>query len=240
MKSATSYYQESFKSLKNGLGKFVLGLVSVYLLVSPIVIAYELAIVEGKGNPSLILIALCLYLVGMFFLSPFYLYGPYAMANELVKTGQTKVSTVFEAKNNYLKILGTLFLKGLYTLGWTLLLIVPGMIKSFSYSMTYFIIRENPEMGSDEAIEKSMKMMDGHKGELFVTLLLYGLLFLVVYIIFMVLMFVFACINQVLVVIPVILMLLSIVVMMSVLYTVMAHFYDDLKAQENPSQVELE
>ena len=123
----------------------------------------------------------------MFFLSPFYLYGPYAMANELVITRQTKVSTVFEARNNYLKVLGTLFLKGIYTLGWTLLLIVPGIIKSFSYSMTYFIIRENPEMGSDEAIEKSMKMMDGHKGELFVTLLLYGLLFLVVYFIFMVL-----------------------------------------------------
>jgi uncharacterized membrane protein len=54
-----------------------------------------------------------------------------------------------------------------YTLLWTLLFIIPGIIKSLSYAMTPFVLRDNPEMKNNEAIELSMKMMDGHKGDLF-------------------------------------------------------------------------
>ena len=54
-----------------------------------------------------------------------------------------------------------------YTFLWTLLLIVPGIIKALSYSMTSFVLYDNPEMKNNEAIELSMKMMDGHKTALF-------------------------------------------------------------------------
>jgi uncharacterized membrane protein len=50
---------------------------------------------------------------------------------------------------------------------WTLLFIVPGIIKSFSYSMAYFILKDNPDIGANEAITRSRKMMAGHKGKLF-------------------------------------------------------------------------
>lgn len=60
------------------------------------------------------------------------------------------------------------FLRGLYTFLWALLFIIPGIIKSLSYSMTPFIMAENPDMTASEAIEASKQMMDGHKGELFV------------------------------------------------------------------------
>jgi len=50
---------------------------------------------------------------------------------------------------------------------WTLLLIVPGIIKSFSYSMAYFILRDNPGIGALEAITQSRKMMVGYKWKLF-------------------------------------------------------------------------
>ena len=56
----------------------------------------------------------------------------------------------------------------LYTLFWGLLLIIPGIIKSLAYSMTYFISKDHPEYSIDECIEASKRMMDGHKGELFV------------------------------------------------------------------------
>lgn len=59
-------------------------------------------------------------------------------------------------------------LVALYTFLWGLLFIIPGIIKSYAYSMTPFIAAENPELGSDECIERSMKMMYGHKWELFV------------------------------------------------------------------------
>lgn len=59
------------------------------------------------------------------------------------------------------------FLRGLYTFLWSLLFIIPGIIKSYSYAMTPFIMAENPDMSAKEAIAASQQMMDGHKGELF-------------------------------------------------------------------------
>lgn len=59
------------------------------------------------------------------------------------------------------------FLRGLYVFLWSLLLIVPGIIKSYSYAMTPFIMAENPDMTANEAISASKVLMAGHKGELF-------------------------------------------------------------------------
>ena len=59
------------------------------------------------------------------------------------------------------------FLTGLYIGLWTLLLVIPGIVKSFSYAMTPFILSENPEMSANDAISASKEMMDGHKWDLF-------------------------------------------------------------------------
>lgn len=59
------------------------------------------------------------------------------------------------------------FLRSLYTSLWSLLFIIPGIVKSYAYAMTPFIMAENPEMTANEAITASKEMMDGHKGELF-------------------------------------------------------------------------
>ena len=58
-------------------------------------------------------------------------------------------------------------LRGLYTFLWSLLFIIPGIIKSLSYSMTPFIMAEHPELTPSEAISYSQELMDGHKGDLF-------------------------------------------------------------------------
>ena len=50
---------------------------------------------------------------------------------------------------------------------WSLLLIVPGIIKSLSYSMSFFILRDNPGMKAMDAINASKKMMQGYKMKLF-------------------------------------------------------------------------
>ena len=55
---------------------------------------------------------------------------------------------------------------------WTLLLIIPGIIKIFSYSQTSFIIKDKLDSGqqisANEAITESRKLMDGHKAEYFI------------------------------------------------------------------------
>ena len=59
------------------------------------------------------------------------------------------------------------FLMGLYTLLWTLLFIIPGLIKTYSYAMTPYILAENPGMTATDAITESRRIMDGNKWRLF-------------------------------------------------------------------------
>lgn len=82
---------------------------------------------------------------------------------------QTEVSRVLWGfKNNYMGIVKTQFLRQLYIFGWSLLFIIPGIIKSLSYSMIPYLLAENPSLSKDRAFEISMQMMDGHKMDLFV------------------------------------------------------------------------
>ena len=60
------------------------------------------------------------------------------------------------------------FLRGLYVTLWSLLFVIPGIIKSYAYAMTPFIMAENPEMSANDAITASRELMDGHKGDLFI------------------------------------------------------------------------
>jgi uncharacterized membrane protein len=77
------------------------------------------------------------------------------------------VSRMFDGYKDFSRIFTTVLLTQIYILLWILLFIIPGIIKSLSYAMTPFVLRDNPEMKNNAAIELSMKMMDGHKGELF-------------------------------------------------------------------------
>jgi uncharacterized membrane protein len=59
------------------------------------------------------------------------------------------------------------FLTLLFIILWSCLLIIPGIIKSLSYSMAYYIVLDNPHMNALDAITASQKMMKGYKGKLF-------------------------------------------------------------------------
>ena len=59
------------------------------------------------------------------------------------------------------------FLMGLYTILWSLLFVIPGLIKQYSYAMTPYILAEHPEMTANEAITRSREIMDGNKFRLF-------------------------------------------------------------------------
>lgn len=61
----------------------------------------------------------------------------------------------------------TLLLRNIYIALWSLLLFVPGIVKSYSYSQTEFILHDNPDCKYDEAICRSMALMNGHKMDLF-------------------------------------------------------------------------
>jgi uncharacterized membrane protein len=59
------------------------------------------------------------------------------------------------------------FLEFIFLLLWSCLLLIPGIIKYYSYSMAFYILHDNPGISVTEAITRSRKMMLGYKGKLF-------------------------------------------------------------------------
>jgi len=74
---------------------------------------------------------------------------------------------LFDGFSQYVRITLAELLKGIYVLLWLFLFIIPGFVKSYSYAMTEFILKDNPEISGEDAICLSMKMMQGHKMQLF-------------------------------------------------------------------------
>jgi uncharacterized membrane protein len=95
--------------------------------------------------------------------------GYIAVILSLVRTKTAKIETMFSAitENFGTRFVSTL-LVFVYTFLWSLLFIIPGIVKSLSYSMTNFILLDRPELSATEAINESRRMMNGHKMELFV------------------------------------------------------------------------
>ena len=89
------------------------------------------------------------------------------------RTGELPLEKIFSAFNStyYLKSIGVTLLSTIYTFLWCLLFIIPGIIKGLSYAMAPFIIAEDPSLSGEEAICRSMEMMEGHKMALFLIVL---------------------------------------------------------------------
>lgn len=84
------------------------------------------------------------------------------------RTGvDVKIGDMFVGFNDYGRVFVTILLQTLYIVLWSLLLVVPGIIKAISYSQTIYILKDNPELKFNGAIERSMAMMEGHKMEAF-------------------------------------------------------------------------
>lgn len=64
---------------------------------------------------------------------------------------------------HYLNIVKIMFLKGLYETLWTLLLIIPGIYKSYEYYMIPYLLAENPGMDCRDAFRLSKEMMHGNR-----------------------------------------------------------------------------
>jgi uncharacterized membrane protein len=77
------------------------------------------------------------------------------------------VEDLFGGFQRFAASLVLFLLEALFIFLWSLLFIVPGIIKSLSYSMAFFILRDNPDMKGSEAITASRNLMNGHKMRLF-------------------------------------------------------------------------
>jgi uncharacterized membrane protein len=74
----------------------------------------------------------------------------------------------FGFSHSYINIVKIMFLKNLYTFLWSLLLVIPGIVKAYEYRMIPYILAEHPDIDSREAFAVSRQMMTGNKWDAFV------------------------------------------------------------------------
>lgn len=85
----------------------------------------------------------------------------------LARAQNPEVGLMFRGFNQFGTALGAYLLIALFTCLWTLLLIIPGIIAAYRYSMTFYILADHPELGPLQAITRSKEMMRGNKLKLF-------------------------------------------------------------------------
>jgi uncharacterized membrane protein len=101
-----------------------------------------------------------------------FLAGPFALgisvfALSISRGKEARLEQMFDGFRYYWKTVGSYMLLVIYIFLWTLLFIIPGIIAAFSYSMTFYILADDPSLKPQEALDKSRMMMDGYKWKLF-------------------------------------------------------------------------
>ncbi|MES9730668.1 DUF975 family protein [Bacillus sp. AP50] len=146
--------------------------VGATLLISILITAFDFSVDWGfslifgwqKTNGSISMNILTFFVTGPLTL------GGYYLGLNILREKQASIGNVFiwfsEGKR-FLKSFLLYLLVNLYLFLWTLLFIIPGIIKSFSYAMTYFILNDHPEYTANQAITESRHMMNGHKMDYF-------------------------------------------------------------------------
>ena len=80
---------------------------------------------------------------------------------------EAKLEQIFDGFKFFSTALVTYLLLLLYVILWMLLLIVPGIIAALSYSMSFYILADDPSLKPKDVLERSKKMMEGYKAKLF-------------------------------------------------------------------------
>lgn len=86
---------------------------------------------------------------------------------DLIDHNEVELGHLFRYFPHWKNAICTSLLKGIYVFLWSLLLFIPGIIASYSYVMTDYILAEHPELTANEAIALSKDMMDGNRWRLF-------------------------------------------------------------------------
>lgn len=93
--------------------------------------------------------------------------GLTSQALTVVRGGAPSVNDIFSGFKNFANAFLANLINSILIALWTLLLIIPGIIKTYSYSMTYYIMCDDPSISANEARKKSMELMRGNKWRLF-------------------------------------------------------------------------
>ena len=140
---------------------------------------------SGKWGPAIL--ATLLYLVltagisfipGIGTIGSLIITGPLSLGIatfflRMVQGDDSPPTSIFDGFQNFGTALAAYLLSSVLILLWALLLIIPGIIAGLSYSQTFYILSEEPQLSAMDAINKSKAMMEGHKMRLFLLCLVF-------------------------------------------------------------------
>jgi len=160
--------------IKEKSKKQIRGHIGMFFLINLIVVA--LAVVGNViGYIPFIGVALSLLAsIGMFLFYPFIAFNLMRIYWNFATRGKDpKPKNLFKDDFGQMwwKAWGLYIEIGFFTMLWSFLLIVPGIIKAISYSAAPYILASNPEISAPEAVRQSKKIMKGHKADFFVMVL---------------------------------------------------------------------
>ena len=107
-----------------------------------------------------------LAVVGIVISGPF-IYSLHFISKKVYHAREVKIDNLFDGFKVFTKTLVIYLLNTIFVTLWSLLFIIPGIIKYYAYSMAYYVSIDNPDMTADECITESRKIMDGNKMRLF-------------------------------------------------------------------------
>jgi len=98
--------------------------------------------------------------------------GPFALGFagfflKRIRGEQISIENIFDGFKRFFTSFLLMFFTALFIFLWSMLLIIPGIVKAFGYSMAFYIMYDNPEIKPREALKKSQIMMKGYKWKLF-------------------------------------------------------------------------
>jgi uncharacterized membrane protein len=102
------------------------------------------------------------------FLSPVITIGLMTFFLKISRNKKVEIGTLFSKFSLFWKVIGLNFMVGLFSTLWSLLLIIPGIIASLSYSMVFYILIDNPEIKILEAIKESKRITNGYKMDILI------------------------------------------------------------------------
>ena len=106
--------------------------------------------------------------IGQIAISALFTFGIISFCLKLSRNEEVTYRELFSKTSLCLFFILVTLLMGIFVTLWSFLLIIPGIIATYAYRMTYYVKLDNPNMGALEAISKSKEIMRGHKLDLFI------------------------------------------------------------------------
>lgn len=148
--NAKYFRNKAWETLKGNWG-IAIGLYLLYMLIVGVCSA-----IPGVGSAAILIIG-----------------GPIALGLcvafvKLIRGTRPDVSDLFCGfEKCFLESFLLYLLNGVFVALWSLLFVIPGIVKTYSYAMSTYILADNPEMKQSDARKASMAMMEGNKWRLF-------------------------------------------------------------------------